>query len=58
MKNEVKKLKTVPTSIEDMKEVLQELWSKVNPKEWRYLIERLNYKLENVIDCKEMATAY
>jgi hypothetical protein len=30
MKNEITKLETVPTSIEDIKEVLQELWNEVD----------------------------
>ena len=58
MKNKITKLETVPTSIEDMKEVLQKLWSEVNPKQWRYLTERLTCKLEDVIDCKGMATVH
>jgi hypothetical protein len=33
MKNEIIKLETVPMSVEDMKEVLQELWNEVNQKE-------------------------
>jgi hypothetical protein len=41
MKNEINKLETVPTTKEDMIEVLQELWSEVDPKEWQYLTERL-----------------
>jgi hypothetical protein len=51
-------LETVPTLIEDMKEVLQELRSEVDPTDWRYLIERLTYKLEDVIASKGMATIY
>ncbi|PMD56670.1 uncharacterized protein K444DRAFT_694388 [Hyaloscypha bicolor E] len=58
MKNEITKLETVPTSIEDMKEVLQELWSEVDPTDWRYLTERLTCKLEDVIASKGMATVY
>jgi transposase len=58
MKNEITKLETVPTLIEDMKEVLQELWNEVDPTEWRYLTERLTCKLEDVIDSKGMATVY
>jgi hypothetical protein len=34
MKYETNKLDVVPTSLEDMKEVLRELWSKVNPEDW------------------------
>jgi mRNA-degrading endonuclease YafQ of YafQ-DinJ toxin-antitoxin module len=58
MKNEINKLDTVPLSIDDLKEVLQELWSEVDPKEWRYLTHRLTCKLEDVIDCKGMATVH
>jgi len=58
MKNEINKLETVPTTKEDMIEVLQELWSEVDPKEWRYLTERLTCKLEDVIECKGMATVH
>jgi hypothetical protein len=58
MKNEITKLETVPTTKEDMIEVLQELWSKVDPKEWRYLTERLTCKLEDVIECKGIATVH
>jgi len=46
------------TNIENMKEVLQELWNEVNPKEGRYLIERLTCKLEDVIECKGIATIH
>jgi hypothetical protein len=58
MKNEIIKLETVLTSVKDIKEVLQELWNKVNPKEWRYLIKRLTIKLEDIIDLKGMATVH
>jgi hypothetical protein len=58
MKNEITKLETVPLSIEDMWEVVQELWSEVDPKEWRYLTERLTCKLEDVIESKGMATVH
>jgi len=58
MKSEITKLDTVPTSIEDMKEVLQELWNDVNPEDWRYLSHRLTCKIEDVINCKGMATVH
>ena len=58
MKNEITKLEAVPMTIEDMKEVLQELWSEVDPKDWRYLTERLTCKLEDVIKVKGMATVH
>ena len=58
IKNEINKLNTVPLTIKDLKEVLQELWSEVDLKEWRYLTHRLTCKLEDVIDCKGMATVH
>ena len=58
MKDEINKLEAVPITVEEMKEVLQELWSDVDPKEWRYLTERLTCKLEDVIDSKGMATIH
>ena len=58
MKNEITKLDAVPTLIEDMKEVLIELWTEVNPKDWRYLTERLTCKLKDVIEYKGIATIY
>ena len=33
MKHKITKLETVPTTIEDLKEVLQELWNNVDLKE-------------------------
>jgi hypothetical protein len=56
MKNEINKLETVPTTKEDIIEVLQELWSEVDLIEWRYLTERLMCKLEDIIECKGIAT--
>lgn len=41
-----------------MKEVLNELWSEVDPVDWRYLTERLTVKLEDVIESKGMATVH
>jgi hypothetical protein len=58
MKDEINKLDTVPLTIEDLKEVLQELWSEVDLKEWRYLIYRLTCKLEYVIEVKGIATIH
>jgi hypothetical protein len=58
MKNEIIKLETVLLSIEDMWEVVQELWSEVDPKEWRYLTKRLTCKLEDVIESKGIATVH
>ena len=58
MKNEIIKLETIPTLIKDMKEVLQELQNEVDLVEWRYLIERLTCKVEDVIISKGIATIY
>ena len=58
MKNEITKLETIPLSIKDIWEVVQELWSEVDPKEWRYLTERLTCKLEDVIEFKGMVTVH
>jgi hypothetical protein len=58
MKHEITKLDTVPTSIEEMKQVLQALWDEVKPEEWRYMTERLTCKIEDVIECKGMATVH
>ena len=58
MKNEINKLETVPTTKEDMIEVLKELQEEVDPKEQRYLTERLTCKLEDVIECKGIATVH
>jgi len=54
MKNEINKLDTVPLTIED----LEVLWNEVDLKEWRYLAHRLTCKLEDVIDCKGLATVH
>jgi hypothetical protein len=51
-------LECVPKSIEDIKEVLIELWGQLKPKEWRYLTARLTCKLEDVITAKGMATVH
>ena len=58
MKHEITKLNNVPTSKEDMKEVLRELWKEVKPKDQRYLTHRITCKLEDVIDYKGMQTVH
>ena len=58
MKDEINKLNTVPLTLKDLKEVLQELWSEVDLKEWRYLTYCLTYKLKDVIKVKGMAIVY
>ena len=58
MKNEVTKIVNLLTMKEDLKRVLQDLWDKVDPVEWRYLAERLTCKLEDVTDCKGIQTVH
>jgi hypothetical protein len=46
MKNEIiMNLDTLPTTTEDVKEVLQELWNDVSPEDRRYLTYRHTYKI-------------
>jgi len=56
MKHKITKLPNLPTIIEDIKRVLQELWDKVEPEEWRYLTETLTSMIVDVIKAKGMAT--
>jgi DDE superfamily endonuclease len=58
MKHEITKLDKVPTTLEELKVVLQELWDQVNPADWHYLTERLTCKLDDVIDARGMATVH
>ena len=58
MKHEITKMVSPHTTLESLKRVLQELWDQADPKEWRYLTERLTCKLEDVIDAKGMATIH
>ena len=58
MKHEITKLSNPPTTIEGLKRVLQELWDQVDPKDWRYLTERLTCKLEDVISVQGLATIH
>jgi hypothetical protein len=58
MKGEINKLECVPTTVEDMREVLQELWHEVKPEEWRYLTHRLTCKIEDVLDAQGMQTVH
>jgi hypothetical protein len=57
MKHEITKMASPPT-IAGFKKVLQELLDKVDPKNWRYLTERLTCKLEDVISAKGTATVH
>lgn len=52
MNHELTILPNPPTSTPELKRILQELWDRVNPEDWRYLIERLTCKLKDVIAAK------
>ena len=56
MKEELKKLPFVPTSIAELRRGIQKLWDRVDPRNFRYYTERLTYKLEYVIEVKGLAT--
>ena len=58
MKHEITKMASPPTTIEGLKKVLQELWDRVGPKDWRYLTERLTCKLEDVITYSSSVQLY
>jgi transposase len=58
MKEEITKIIDLPTTIEDLKKVLQELWDQVRPEDYRHYIAQLTCKLEDVIKVKGMATIH
>ena len=58
MKEELKKLPYVPTTLEDLKKEIQALWDRVDPKDFRCYTERLTCKLEDVIEVKGLATIH
>jgi transposase len=58
MKEEITKMIDLPTTIEDLKKVLQELWDRVEPEDYRCYTARLTCKLEDVIKVKGMATIH
>ena len=58
MKEEITKIIDLLTTIEDLKRVLQELWDRVRPEDYRYYTERLTCKLEDVIKVRGMATIH
>ena len=55
MKEELKKLPFVPTSVDSLKEEIQKLWDRVDPRDYRQYTERLTCKLEDVITVKGLA---
>jgi hypothetical protein len=56
--HKITKLENVPTSKEDIKEVLRELCKEIKSDGWRYLTHRFTCKLWDVIDFKGMATVH
>ena len=53
MKNEITNLDTVPTTIEDMKEVLGELWNDVNPEDCDISPINLLVRLRTLLTVRE-----
>jgi len=58
MKEELKKLPFVPTTIDELKQEIQRLWDQVDPRDFRRYIERLTCKLEDVIEVKGLSTVH
>jgi transposase len=58
MKEEITKMIDLPTTIEHLKRVLQELWDRVRPEDYQCYTERLTCKIEDVIKVKGMATIH
>jgi hypothetical protein len=58
MKEELKKLPFIPTSIASLKVELQRLWDRVDPRDFRVYIERLTCKLEDVIKVRGLVTIH
>jgi hypothetical protein len=56
MKHQIGQRPDFPTTLEDLKQVLRELWDQIDPVDWRYLTHRLTCKLDDVIQAKGMAT--
>jgi transposase len=58
MKEELNKMPYKPRTKEHLIEVLQELWKKVNPRDYRVYTERLTCKLEDIIKVRGLATIH
>jgi len=58
MKEELKKLPYVPTSLADLRKEVQALWDKVEPEQFRPYTERLVCKIKDIIEVKGMATIH
>ena len=58
MKEELKKLLSVPTSKDELKREIQRLWDQIDPRDYRKYIERLTCKLEDIIKVRQLATIH
>ena len=58
MKEELKKLPFVPTTIEELKREIQRLWDQVDSRDFRQYTERLTCKIEDVISVRGLATIH
>ena len=58
MKEELKKLPFVPTTIEQLKREIQRLWDQVDSRDFRQYTERLTCKIEDVISVRGLATLF
>ena len=58
MKEELKRLPFVPTSVDQLKREIQRLWDQVNPHDYQPYVERLTCKLKDVISLKGLATIH
>ena len=56
IKEELKRLPYVPTTLEDLKREVQKLQDRVDPKDFRVYTERLTDELEGVIAVQGRAT--
>ena len=58
IKEEITKMINLLTTIKQLKRVLQDLWDRVRPEDYRRYTKRLTCKLEDVIKVKGMATIH
>jgi hypothetical protein len=58
MKEEIKRLLSPPTTLEDLKREVQRLWDLIDPKDFHCFTKRLTVKLEDVIEVKGATTVH
>jgi hypothetical protein len=56
MKDELKKLPYVPTTLEDLRREVQALWDRMDPADFQVYTHRLTCKIEDVIENKGFTT--